>query len=107
MVQADILADNGILHLMGAVLTPYIEGCTDEDACNYDDDATVDDGSCYELEATTSTVDNVCVDGEDGIIYVNVANAPDAILLGDYQGQQVFESKPEKTPSSLSNTSCP
>lgn len=93
VVQADIPADNGILHLMGAVLTPYIEGCTDEDACNYDDDATVDDGSCYELEVTTSTVDNVCVDGEDGIIYVDVANAPDAILLGDYQGQQVFESE--------------
>ena len=93
VVQADILADNGILHLMGAVLTPYIEGCTDEDACNYDDDATVDDGSCYELEVITSTVDNVCVDGEDGIIYVDVANAPDAILLGDYQGQQVFETE--------------
>jgi uncharacterized surface protein with fasciclin (FAS1) repeats len=93
VVQADILADNGILHLMGAVLTPYIEGCTDEDACNYDDDATVDDGSCYELEVTASTVDNVCVDGEDGIIYVDVANAPDAILLGDYQGQQVFETE--------------
>ncbi len=93
VVQADILADNGILHLMGAVLAPYIEGCTDEDACNYDDDATVDDGSCYELEVTTSTVDNVCVDGEDGIIYVDVANAPDAILLGDYQGQQVFETE--------------
>ena len=93
VVQADIPADNGILHLMGAVLTPYIEGCTDEDACNYDDDATVDDGSCYELEVTTSTVDNVCVDGEDGIIYVDVANAPDAILLGDYQGQEVFESE--------------
>lgn len=93
VVQADILADNGILHLMGAILTPYIEGCTDEDACNYDDDATVDDGSCYELEVTTSTVDNVCVDGEDGIIYVDVANAPDAILLGDYQGQEVFESE--------------
>ena len=93
VVQADIPADNGILHLMGAVLTPYIEGCTDEDACNYDDDATVDDGSCYELEVTTSTVDNACVDGEDGIIYVDVANAPDAILLGDYQGQEVFETE--------------
>lgn len=93
VVQADIPADNGILHLMGAVLTPYIEGCTDEDACNYDDDATVDDGSCYELEVTTSTVDNVCVDGEDGIIYVDVANAPDAIVLGDYQGQEVFETE--------------
>jgi uncharacterized surface protein with fasciclin (FAS1) repeats len=93
VVQADIPADNGILHLMGALLAPYIEGCTDEDACNYDDDATVDDGSCYELEVTTSTADNVCVDGEDGIIYVDVANAPDAILLVDYQGQEVFETE--------------
>lgn len=93
VVEADIAADNGILHLMGAVLSPYIEGCTDEEACNYDDDATVDDGSCYQLEVTTSTVDNVCVDGADGVIYVEVANAPDAILLGDYQGQQVFESE--------------
>jgi len=93
VVEADIAADNGILHLMGAVLSPYIEGCTDEEACNYDDDATVDDGSCYQLEVTTSTVDNVCVGGADGIIYVEVTNAPDAILLGDYQGQQVFESE--------------
>jgi len=93
VVEADIAADNGILHLMGAVLSPYIEGCTDEEACNYDDDATVDDGSCYQLEVTTSTVDNVCVGGADGVIYVEVTNAPDAILLGDYQGQQVFESE--------------
>ena len=93
VLQADIPADNGILHLMGSVLSPYIEGCTDEEACNYDDDATVDDGSCYQLEVTTSTVDNVCVGGADGIIYVEVTNAPDAILLGDYQGQQVFESE--------------
>jgi len=93
VVEADIAVDNGILHLMGAVLSPYIEGCTDEEACNYDDDATVDDGSCYQLEVTTSTVDNVCVGGADGVIYVEVTNAPDAILLGDYQGQQVFESE--------------
>ena len=93
VVQADIEADNGILHLMGGVLSPYIEGCTDEEACNYDDDATVDDGSCYALEVITSTVDNVCVGGADGVIYVEVTNSPDAILLGDYQGQQVLESE--------------
>ena len=93
VVAADIAADNGILHLMGSVLSPYIEGCTDEEACNYDYDATVDDGSCYSLEIITSTVNNVCVGGADGIIYVEVTNAPDAILLGDYEGQQVFESE--------------
>ena len=39
VVDADISADNGILHVMGGILSPYIEGCTDEEACNYDDDA--------------------------------------------------------------------
>lgn len=104
VVQADIPADNGILHLMGAVLSPYIEGCTDEEACNYDDDATVDDGSCYALEVITSTEDNVCVGGADGVIYVEVTNAPDAILLGDYQGQQVLESEDGVFSNLLSGT---
>lgn len=93
VVAADIAADNGVLHLVEDVLTPYIQGCTNEEACNYDDDATVDDGSCYELEVITSWDDNACAGGADGVIYVEVSNAPDAILLGDYQGQQVFESE--------------
>ncbi|HBP44660.1 MAG TPA: hypothetical protein DD635_02070 [Flavobacteriales bacterium] len=93
VVEADIMTDNGILHLMGSVLSPYIEGCTDEEACNYNDDATVDDGSCYQLEVVISTIDNVCVDGEDGVIFVEVVNSPDAVLIGDYQGQQIFESE--------------
>lgn len=104
VIEADISADNGILHIMGGTLSPYIEGCTDEEACNYDDDATVDDGSCYNLEVITSTVDNVCVGGADGVIYVEVTNAPDALLLGDYQGQQVLESEDGVFSNLLSGT---
>lgn len=104
VVEADISADNGILHIMGGILSPYIEGCTDEEACNYDDDATVDDGSCYTLEVITSTVNNVCVGGADGVIYVEVTNAPDALLLGDYQGQQVLESEDGVFSNLLSGT---
>ena len=104
VVEADIAADNGILHLMGSVLSPYIVGCTNEGACNYDDDATVDDGSCYTLEIVTSTVNNACVGGADGIIYVEVINASDATLLGDYAGQQVLESEDGVFSNLLSGT---
>ena len=32
-----------------------IEGCTDENACNYDETATVDDGTCLEPEIELSS----------------------------------------------------
>ena len=41
---ADIIAANGVVHVIDAVLLTF--GCTDENACNYDALALVDDGSC-------------------------------------------------------------
>ena len=29
----------------------HLAGCTDSSACNYDSDATTDDGSCADLDA--------------------------------------------------------
>ena len=50
VIVADLLADNGVVHVIDAVLLPPVApvaGCTDMMACNYDTTATVDDGSCY------------------------------------------------------------
>ena len=41
---ADLVAGNGVVHVIDAVL--LTEGCTNADACNYDPLALVDDASC-------------------------------------------------------------
>ena len=41
-------------------------GCTDEAACNYDAEATLDDGSCEAPDALTGCGDT-CLDG--GVLY--------------------------------------
>ena len=50
-----------------------IEGCTDSTACNYDSDATVDDGSCAELDC-----DGVC-GGSAEIDARGICDGPGAI----------------------------
>ena len=48
------------------VRCPTCAGCTDETACNYDAEATLDDGSCEAPDALTGCGDT-CLDG--GVLY--------------------------------------
>ncbi|MEC8662283.1 MAG: fasciclin domain-containing protein [Bacteroidota bacterium] len=57
---ADIIAANGVVHVIDAVLLTF--GCTDDNACNYDALALVDDGSCGDA------VGAMCDDGDDNTV---------------------------------------
>ena len=56
VIVADLVADNGVVHVIDAVLMPYLMGCTEISACNFDPNAEEDDGSC-EYESCAGCMD--------------------------------------------------
>ena len=78
IVTPDLIADNGYLHIIDAIMFPPVIGCMDEEACNYDSEATIDDDSCYTLNVNYDVADNACVNGLDGEVWIEV----DGIELG-------------------------
>ena len=65
VIVADLEAANGVVHIIDAVLTLPVYGCTDELACNYNMDATSDDGSCEYPEEYYDCEGN-CLNDADG-----------------------------------------
>ena len=76
---ADLIADNGVVHVIDAVLLQPqpIEGCTAMEACNYNADATVDNGLC-ELPGTP------CDDANE--LTLNDVLGTDCVCAGDMLG---------------------
>ena len=60
-------------------------GCTDSLACNYDASANADDGSCYVLTASTSSVDASCFGGSDATATVSTNDTISTYLWSDGQ----------------------
>lgn len=71
VIATDFTTLNGVVHIIDQVLEQPESGCMDEMSCNYNEDAVIDDGSCYNIEAILILMDNVCVDGSDGAIAVD------------------------------------
>lgn len=81
-----------------AVYSEDILGCMDVNACNYNPEATVDDGSCYECSDVTFRVDMALIDADpnqeihpEGVYLAGGNFGQDGYLMEDADGDNVWE----------------
>ena len=91
VIIADLVADNGVVHVIDAVLLPSF-GCTNPIACNYDPSANTDDGSCLtDYGCTDSTAFNYdpTATCDDGSCIAIVYGCTDPLAINYFPGANI------------------
>ncbi len=97
VVAADIGVFQGLIHIIDHVLEQPESGCMDEMSCNFNEEAVIDDGSCYSIDASISSEDIACLNGSTGSISVDTVlfNQTDDLEfhLFDSDGNELAENE--------------
>lgn len=97
VVAADIGVFQGLIHIIDHVLEQPESGCMDEMSCNFNEEAVLDDGSCYSIDASISSENIACLNGITGSISVDsvLFNQTDdlAFVLFDLDGNLLAENE--------------
>ena len=87
IIIADLIAENGVVHVIDAVLVPSIEGCTELVSCNYNPIADVDDGSCETISCSGCLDEMAC--NYDSTATIN--DAPSCTYPIDLYGADYYD----------------
>lgn len=60
IIIVDLIAENGVVHVIDAVIVPPIAGCTNLVSCNYNPLASEDDGSCENISCAGCLNETAC-----------------------------------------------
>ena len=97
VIAADFSTFNGVVHVIDKVLEQPESGCMDQMACNFNEDAVLEDGSCYSIDALITTENNACLNGTTGSISVDsvLYNVTDDLEFGlfDSDGNELAENE--------------
>ena len=92
-VSGETVSGEFLIEDIQAIAATDIYGCTDVNACNYDPEATVDDGSCYECSDITFRVD-MSLENEvhpDGVYLAGGNFGQDGYLMNDSDEDGIWE----------------
>ena len=89
--QGATLGGEFLIEDIQAIYSADISGCTDMTACNYDPDATVDDGSCYQCSDITFRVDMTQEETHpEGVYLAGGGFGQDGHLMDDSDGDDIW-----------------
>jgi len=87
IIIADLIAENGVVHVIDAVILPSIEGCTELLSCNYNPLADIDDGSCEAISCSGCLDEMAC--NYDSTATIN--DAPSCTYPVDLWGAEYYD----------------